>query len=100
VLPSPLHVAFPLEMFSIPLRENVLTSVLPGETRGRSVALPLTVSVWQEEFWMMLRAHRGEAMCKTLTTIGCIIVGAGLLGWYDLWHLVIGLPLPVGGMLI
>jgi hypothetical protein len=38
-------------------------------------------------------------MCKTLTTIGCIIIGAGLLDWYDLWHLVIGLPLLVGGML-
>jgi outer membrane protein OmpA-like peptidoglycan-associated protein len=38
-------------------------------------------------------------MCKTLTTIGCLIVGASLLGWYDRWHLVIGLPLLVGGML-
>jgi outer membrane protein OmpA-like peptidoglycan-associated protein len=39
-------------------------------------------------------------MYKTLTTLGCIIVGAGLLGWYDRWHLAIGLPLLIVGMLI
>jgi hypothetical protein len=39
-------------------------------------------------------------MCKTLTTIACLIVGASLLGWYERWHLVIGLSLLAGGMLL
>lgn len=31
--------------------------------------------------------------CKTFTTLGCIGLGAGLLGWYDRFHLTVGLPL-------
>jgi hypothetical protein len=32
-------------------------------------------------------------LCKTLTTVSCVVVGASLLGWYDRLHLVVGLPL-------
>jgi hypothetical protein len=58
------RVAFPSDMFHIPLRENVLTSVLPSETRGRCVVLLLRLSIWKEEFWMAPRAHRGGSQVQ------------------------------------
>jgi hypothetical protein len=36
-------------------------------------------------------------MGQTFISGGCVLIVAGLLGWYDRWHGLIGLPLVLGG---